>query len=72
MRLSIYGKGCKKCDPLMANTQEAAKVLGLAVEIEKVSVMKAIIDKVVMRTAALGSTARWYSRSRWTVPRHSR
>ncbi|SFU35279.1 thioredoxin family protein [Halomonas korlensis] len=54
MKLSIYGKGCKKCEQLTANAQQAAVALGLAVEIEKVTDMNAIIDKGVMRTPALG------------------
>ncbi len=56
MKLSIYGKSCKKCDPHTANAQEAAEALDLPVEIVKVTDMNAIIDKVVMRTAVLG---RW-------------
>ena len=55
MKLSIYGKGCKKCDQLTANAQEAAEALGLSVEIEKVTDMNAIIDKGVMLTPALGT-----------------
>ncbi|SDO30686.1 small redox-active disulfide protein 2 [Halomonas shengliensis] len=54
MKLSIYGKGCRKCEQLTANAREAAEALGLTVEIEKVTDMNAIIDKGVMRTPALG------------------
>ncbi len=54
MKLSIYGKGCKKCEQLTANAQQAAEALGLAVEIEKVTDMNAIIDAGVMHTPALG------------------
>jgi len=53
MKLSIYGKGCKKCDQLTANAQEAAEALGMTVEIEKVTDMNAIIDAGVMNTPAL-------------------
>jgi small redox-active disulfide protein 2 len=53
MKLSIYGKGCKKCDQLTANAQEAAETLGMTVEIEKVTDMNAIIDAGVMNTPAL-------------------
>ncbi|WP_299312134.1 thioredoxin family protein [uncultured Halomonas sp.] len=53
MKLSIYGKGCKKCDQLTANAQEAAEALGLRVEIEKVTDVNAIIDAGVMNTPAL-------------------
>ncbi|RCV87798.1 thioredoxin family protein [Billgrantia montanilacus] len=54
MKLSIYGKGCKKCEQLTANAKQAAEALGLAVEIEKVTDMNAIIDAGVMHTPALG------------------
>ena len=53
MKLSIYGKGCKKCDQLTANAQTAAEALGMTVEIEKVTDMNAIIDAGVMNTPAL-------------------
>lgn len=54
MKLSIYGKGCRKCEQLTDNAKAAAEELGLSVEIEKVTDMNAIIDKGVMRTPALG------------------
>ena len=54
MKLSIYGKGCRKCEQLTDNARAAAEALGLSVEIEKVTDMNAIIDKGVMRTPALG------------------
>lgn len=54
MKLSIYGKGCRKCDQLTENAKQAAEALGLAVEIEKVTDMNAIIDAGVMHTPALG------------------
>lgn len=54
MKLSIYGKGCRKCEQLTANAREAAEALGMTVEIEKVTDMNAIIDAGVMHTPALG------------------
>ena len=54
MKLSIYGKGCKKCDQLTENAKQAAEALGLAVEIEKITDVNAIIDAGVMNTPALG------------------
>lgn len=54
MKLSIYGKGCKKCEQLTDNARQAAAALGLSVEIEKVTDMNAIIDAGVMHTPALG------------------
>lgn len=54
MKLKIYGSGCKKCQQLTANAQQAAEALGLTVEIEKVTDVNAIIDAGIMRTPALG------------------
>ncbi len=54
MKLSIYGKGCRKCEQLTANAREAAEALGMTVEIEKVTDINAIIDAGVMHTPALG------------------
>lgn len=54
MKLSIYGKGCKKCEQLTENAKQAAEALGLTVEIEKITDMNAIIDAGVMHTPALG------------------
>lgn len=54
MKLSIYGKGCRKCEQLTANAREAAEALVMTVEIEKVTDMNAIIDAGVMHTPALG------------------
>ncbi|UYO74868.1 thioredoxin family protein [Halomonas qinghailakensis] len=54
MKLKIYGSGCKKCQQLTDNAQEAANALGLTVDIEKITDVNAIIDEGIMRTPALG------------------
>jgi small redox-active disulfide protein 2 len=53
MKLTIYGSGCAKCQQLTANAEAAARRLGLAFELEKVTDMNAIIDAGIMRTPAL-------------------
>lgn len=53
MIFKIYGSGCSKCRQLTANAEEAAQVLGISYEVEKVTDMNAIIDAGVMRTPAL-------------------
>ncbi len=53
MKFTIYGSGCAKCHKLTANTEDAAKALGLEYQVEKVTDMNAIIDAGVMHTPAL-------------------
>lgn len=53
MKLTVYGSGCAKCQQLTANTEAAARRLGLDFEVEKVTDVNAIIDAGVMRTPAL-------------------
>ena len=53
MRLTIYGKGCSKCEKLQEYTEFAAQALGLDCELEKVTDMNQIIDAGVMHTPAL-------------------
>ena len=53
MKLTIYGSGCAKCQQLTANAEAAARRLGLAFEVEKVTELNAIIEAGVMRTPAL-------------------
>lgn len=54
MKLTIYGSGCAKCRQLAANAEAAARALGLACELEKVTDIGAIVEAGVMRTPALG------------------
>ncbi len=53
MRLTIYGKGCSKCEKLQEYTESAAQALGIDYEVEKVTDMNLIIDAGVMHTPAL-------------------
>ena len=53
MKLTVYGSGCAKCQQLIANTEAAARRLGLEYQLEKVTDVNAIIDAGVMRTPAL-------------------
>jgi small redox-active disulfide protein 2 len=53
MKFIIYGSGCSKCQQLTANTEVAAKALGLDYEVEKITDTNLIIDAGIMRTPAL-------------------
>lgn len=52
-KLQILGTGCAKCIKLAANTEEAAKKLGIEYEIEKVTDINQIMKFGVMMTPAL-------------------
>lgn len=52
-KLQILGTGCAKCATLAANTEAAAKELGIAYQLEKVSDLKQIMAFGVMTTPAL-------------------
>ena len=58
MKFSIYGRGCSKCEQLAANAESAAKAMGAACELEKITDMNAIIDAGVLRTPALAVDGR--------------
>jgi small redox-active disulfide protein 2 len=53
MKIEILGMGCPKCKQLTANAEEAAKELGIEVEISKVTDIAKIIEHGVMMTPAL-------------------
>jgi len=53
MQIKILGAGCAKCKQLEANAIEAAKQLGLQVEIEKVTDITKIAEHGVMSTPGL-------------------
>jgi small redox-active disulfide protein 2 len=52
-KLQILGTGCSKCTKLMETTEQAAKKLGLAYEIEKVTDLQKIMSFGVMVTPVL-------------------
>jgi small redox-active disulfide protein 2 len=52
-KLQILGSGCAKCTALAANTEAAAKELGVAYELEKVTDLQRIMAFGVMTTPAL-------------------
>jgi len=53
MQLLILGTGCAKCNTLAQFTEQAAKELGLAYELNKVTDLKQIMALGVMMTPAL-------------------
>ena len=52
-KLQILGAGCPKCRQLAANAEDAAKALGVEVEIEKVTDVNEMMEMGVMFTPAL-------------------
>lgn len=52
-KLQILGTGCAKCIKLAANTEEAARNVGIDYEIEKVTDVNEIMKFGVMMTPAL-------------------
>jgi len=52
-RLQILGTGCAKCTALAANTETAAKELGMAYELEKITDLNRLMSFGVMLTPAL-------------------
>jgi small redox-active disulfide protein 2 len=58
MKLTIYGSGCTKCNLLTQHAEAAARELGAAYELEKITEMNRIIDAGVMRTPALAVDGR--------------
>ena len=51
--LQILGTGCAKCAALTANTEAAAKELGIAYQLERVTDLKQIMAFGVIMTPAL-------------------
>jgi small redox-active disulfide protein 2 len=51
--LQILGSGCARCKTLAANTEEAAKRLGIPYRMEKVTEITKIMSFGVMSTPAL-------------------
>lgn len=52
-KIQILGTGCPKCKTLAANTEQAAKALGIEYTIEKVTGISDIMKFGVMMTPAL-------------------
>ncbi len=53
MKIQILGPGCAKCTKLMETAEAAAKALGIACEIEKISDVNQIMGFGVMMTPGL-------------------
>ncbi len=51
--IQVLGPGCPKCKKLAENAEEAARQLGLACRVEKVTDIMAIMDFGVMMTPGL-------------------
>lgn len=57
-KLQILGPGCPKCRALAANTEAAARALGIAYDLEKVTDLVQIMNFGVMVTPALAVDGR--------------
>ena len=53
VKLQVLGTGCPKCTKLAENAEAAAKDMGIAFEIEKVTDITKIVTFGVMMTPAL-------------------
>jgi small redox-active disulfide protein 2 len=53
MKIKIIGMGCPKCRQTEANARQAARELGLNVEIEKITDVNKISDFGIMATPGL-------------------
>ena len=53
MKIQILGTGCAKCKQLTANAEAAAREMGLAYELEKVTDIRDIMRYGVLATPAL-------------------
>ena len=53
MTIQILGTGCAKCKQLTANAEAAAREMGLAYELEKVTDIRDIMRYGVLATPAL-------------------
>jgi len=52
-KIQVLGTGCPKCKKLAENAEAAAKALGVAYELEKVTQINDIMQMGVMMTPAL-------------------
>ncbi|GAB4109868.1 MAG: thioredoxin family protein [Acidobacteriota bacterium] len=52
-KIGILGPGCARCKQLSENAEEAARQLGLAYELEKVTELDRILESGIMMTPAL-------------------
>ncbi|MBE0536199.1 MAG: TM0996/MTH895 family glutaredoxin-like protein [Phycisphaerae bacterium] len=52
-KIQVLGTGCPKCKKLAENAEAAAKALGVAYELEKVTQINDIMKMGVMMTPAL-------------------
>lgn len=70
--LKVLGSGCAKCQKLAENAEAAAKELGLAYSIGKITDRDAIVDSGVMMTPALMIDGKVRSSGRVLTPQQIR
>jgi len=67
-KIQILGSGCPKCVALTANAEAAAKELGIAYTIEKVTDINEIVNAGVMLTPALAVDGKVLSQGKILAP----
>ena len=53
MKLKVLGGGCRKCETLLANTEEVVRNLGVEANVEQITDESVIPDYGIMSTPAL-------------------
>ena len=53
MKIEVLGPGCPKCNSLAENVRLALKELNLAAEVVKVTEIRTMIEKGILRTPGL-------------------
>lgn len=67
-KIQILGSGCPKCIALTANAEAAAKELGVAYTIEKITDINEIVKAGVMLTPALAIDGKVLSQGKILPP----
>jgi small redox-active disulfide protein 2 len=67
-KIQILGSGCAKCNKLADNAKEAAVVLGVDVEIEKVTDLRAITEFGCLSTPGLAIDGQLISQGKLLKP----
>jgi len=67
-KIQILGTGCAKCNELAANAKEATQVLGVEVEIEKITQINDIMTFGCMTTPGLAIDGKVVSQGKLLKP----
>jgi len=67
-KIQILGTGCAKCNDLAANAKQAAELLGVEVEIEKITELNKIMTFGCMTTPGLAVDGKLVSQGKLLKP----